>query len=1150
MIRTYPHLRGVVMENQDTKPELPVHMILGANLYTKIKMKEVPRVGNSGEPVVERTKFGWTLTSAGAEVNDHIYLTHSTCSDYDRLCRLDVLGIEDKPDGDQYMVYEEFKEQLRRDPEGWYETGLLWKLGHKQLNDNKEASIGRFNNLTSKLKRDPKLLEDYDQKIQDQLAEGIVEIAPEEPDGVQFYLPHKPIVKETCESTKLRIVYDASAKQDPNSASLNDCLEPGPPLQKRLWNILLRSRLRPIVITGDIRQEFLQIRIRKEFRDLLRFHWIKDKSSLDYHVLRFTRAVFGVNQSPFLLGGTIDTHLDNYSEDLPEIVEEIKENLYVDDIISGGDNDHEVGELKKLLIEIFKAAGFHLHKWNSNIKHLEQSCSEDDVEADQTYAKQQMNVKKNDAAILGVAWNKEEDSIKVKFPEKSTGNTKRGVLQYLAAVYDPLGLVSPILLKAKMLYREICDQKVGWDRQLEGDLKTCWTTWKRHLPKVIRVPRPISPIQAKIERVVLHAFADASKDGVSAVLYAVVQQGGEINQGLLASKSRLSKKNLTIPRLELVAAHMAANILENSSHALKMFPLAKSVAWSDSTVVLYWIKGNCQYKQFVSNRVNKIKSQPEMVWRHVSTKENPADIGSRGCSGDQLGEQWLQGPAWLKDEEQWPTDITAAPSKESEIEATQIRETVATTVEVDDSKVNTLIYKYSFWKTMRVTGWIRRFIRNCKAKHKDQKKTGPLTTQETEQSKLCWIKKVQSEFEKDEKFQEDKERLNLQKDHRGVYVCVGRIEGEFPIYLPSKSILTEKLVQDAHIRTLHGGAGFSITELRRTYWIPRLRKIVKGVIHRCYGCKRFTAQMLPRPSPGNLPPDRTIGSRPFQVIGLDFAGPFLCTKGRRTKSPCKTYILLYACSLTRAVYLDLLLDQSFEEFLTSLKEFIARRGSQRRFIQIIFPVHAAAKWIKRAWNEERLQDYLAKMEIMWQFNLSRAPWWGGQFERLVGLVKQTLFKVMGKSYLSTKELKSLLMDVETTLNNRPLGYIEDDIQQVILTPNVMMFGQPVIVPDIEDTEEDENLDLKKRYKHLKACKDRVWRRWSEEYLKQLRERHNMKHKSKELTLKDGDVVIIKGDEKNRKYWKLGIVTKLIKGRDGAVRAVRLRAGKSFLERAV
>ncbi|XP_057310242.1 uncharacterized protein LOC130648223 [Hydractinia symbiolongicarpus] len=190
------------------------------------------------------------------------------------------------------------------------------------------------------------------------------------------------------------------------------------------------------------------------------------------------------------------------------------------------------------------------------------------------------------------------------------------------------------------------------------------------------------------------------------------------------------------------------------------------------------------------------------------------------------------------------------------------------------------------------------------------------------------------------------------------------------------------------------------------------------------------------------------------------------------------------------------------------------------------------------------------MDITWQFNLSRAPWWRGQFERFVGLVKQTLFKFMGKSYLLTKELKSLLMDVETTLNNCPFGYIEDELQQVILTPNVMMFGQPVIVPDIEETEEDENPDLKKRYNHLKACKDRVWRRWSEEYLKQLQERHNMKHKSKELTLKDGDVVIIKSDEKNQKYWKLGFVTKLIKGRDGAVRTVRVHAGKSFWERAV
>ena len=100
-----------------------------------------------------------------------------------------------------------------------------------------------------------------------------------------------------------------------------------------------------------------------------------------------------------------------------------------------------------------------------------------------------------------------------------------------------------------------------------------------------------------------------------------------------------------------------------------------------------------------------------------------------------------------------------------------------------------------------------------------------------------------------------------------------------------------------------------------------------------------------------------------------------------------------------------------------------------------------------------MHDFLAKQNIKWQFNLSRAPWWGGQFERIVGLMKQTLYKVMGKAKPRLKELKSLLLEVETTLNNRPLGYVEDDVQSVILTPNVM-FDYPINVPEGEDMDDN------------------------------------------------------------------------------------------------
>ena len=210
---------------------------------------------------------------------------------------------------------------------------------------------------------------------------------------------------------------------------------------------------------------------------------------------------------------------------------------------------------------------------------------------------------------------------------------------------------------------------------------------------------------------------------------------------------------------------------------------------------------------------------------------------------------------------------------------------------------------------------------------------------------------------------------------------------------------------------------------------------------------------------------------------------------------------------------------------------------------------AAAKWIRQIMNEEKVQDYLAHQCIKWQFNLSRAPWWGGQFERLIGVVKQAFYKAIGKAWLTFSELEEVLLDVEIAVNNRPLTYVEDDVQLPLLTPNTMLHGQSNLLPEA-DVEGIEDLPLRRRAKYLRRCKNVLWSRWTGEYVRSLRERHNLKHKTKQLTLKVGDVVLIQSEERNRGKWNLGIVVKLIIGRDGVVRAVKLRAGKSYLERAV
>ena len=348
----------------------------------------------------------------------------------------------------------------------------------------------------------------------------------------------------------------------------------------------------------------------------------------------------------------------------------------------------------------------------------------------------------------------------------------------------------------------------------------------------------------------------------------------------------------------------------------------------------------------------------------------------------------------------------------------------------------------------------------------------------------------------------------------------GRIMGEYPVYLPDNHPFTAKLVFNAHLLTLHGGVGLTMAKVRVKYRVLRLRRLVKKLRGSCHGCKRFRARAYQAPPPGNLPKTWTQGSRPFQVIGVDFAGPIRYTSRAKTES--KAYLALYACSLTRAVHLDLLKSLETSEYIGSLKRFIAQRGRP----EIIYSDNgstfkAADKWLKKVQQDERFHDLLAGLTIKWQFNLSRAPWWGGQLERLIGLFKAAFYKTIGKRTLRWAELE-VVFHVEVALNNCPLTYLDEDIQLPVLTPNATLHIDCNHLPELQPHHLPEK-NLRKRAKFLLKCKEVMWKQWTAEYVRSLQESHRWAGGKQTCHPQVGDVV--KG---------------LIKGRDGIIRAASLK----------
>ena len=213
------------------------------------------------------------------------------------------------------------------------------------------------------------------------------------------------------------------------------------------------------------------------------------------------------------------------------------------------------------------------------------------------------------------------------------------------------------------------------------------------------------------------------------------------------------------------------------------------------------------------------------------------------------------------------------------------------------------------------------------------------------------IKREQNLYSNTENLEIRRQQLNRKMNQEGIYKCHGQMQGDYTVFIPNKSLPAEKLAEEAHLQTIHGGVTLTMTRIRGQYWIPTLRQLVKRIIKSCYGCKRFNISHYPKPSQGLTSTDRTRQDLPFSVIGTDYAGPFICnTKGKRY---IKVYLLLFTCSLTRAVHLEILSNQTTQEFMQALKRLIIRRGRPK----VIYSDNAktfekASKWIKRVYKDE------------------------------------------------------------------------------------------------------------------------------------------------------------------------------------------------------
>jgi hypothetical protein len=276
----------------------------------------------------------------------------------------------------------------------------------------------------------------------------------------------------------------------------------------------------------------------------------------------------------------------------------------------------DLQKFKTEATEILEGGKLPVHKWESNVLSIESANMP------------------NPGKILGHVWNKTEHTLKVQVHENEDGKlTKRVIRSRLGRVYDHyLGIISPTMIEGKRIYRDSCEEEKSWNTEISPALTKQWNNWTKQL-RDIEVPRSLVPA-GEIKAIDLHLFIDASALACSTVAIAVVEQHCTKSKGILVSKSRLSKQNTSIPRLELVSGHMGTNFARNLTRAQKRLPIRLVVIWMDSLVSLFWILNRGKpWKTFVSNRVKKMAEITEEVriqWKYCPTRSNVADLGSRG----------------------------------------------------------------------------------------------------------------------------------------------------------------------------------------------------------------------------------------------------------------------------------------------------------------------------------------------------------------------------------------------------------------------------------------------------------------------------------------------------------------------------------------
>ena len=744
-IAKWEYLQEVKLDST-TQDNMHVGILIGNNVPKATEPLKVINSQHDG-PYACHTPIGWIVYgihkpanfTAGISVN-RITVQESIESQLVKLHNHDFQEslADDMPEKSMKdnMFLTNVEETIKLTDQGHYEIGLPLEDKEVTFPNNRVQAQVRAAHLRRKLSENQTFYTDYKTTINDMIKKGYAERVPEEEldgqPGRTWYIPHHGVCHP--KKNKLRVVYDCAASY--KGVSLNKELLQGPDLTSSLHGVIMRFRKEPIALMGDIEAMFHQVMIPRKDRDLLRFLWWQD-SSIERPIEEYRMCVhpFGATSSPaianFALKRTAETARSHYGH---EVIDTMLHNFYVDDCLRSVPTEAEAIRLVKDLKDVCRRGGFRLTKWLSNNREVLKTIPQED---------RVKNIRSLDLnrdplpaeRALGMRWKVESDTFGYSIDLQERPATRRGILSTVSSVYDPLGLIAPVILPAKHILQSLCQQKLGWDQPIPCGYLIRWQEWLKEITKlsefeVDRCLKPPHTVKAQ-----LHHFCDASEVGYGTVTYLrTVTEDDKVHCSLLMSKSRVAPlKKISIPRLELTSATVAVKVNQMIVREFDIGLPTETFYWTDSMTVLRYINNSsARFHTFVANRVAVIQdgSEPSQ-WRYVNTTSNPADECSRGLSVVNFlrNTRWTQGPDFLYGpESEWPknaADLDDADTELSDDPEVKQKITVASVhvAEESASTVDKLLEYHSSWyRLKRAVSWVLRVKKFLLQKVKDRRK--------------------------------------------------------------------------------------------------------------------------------------------------------------------------------------------------------------------------------------------------------------------------------------------------------------------------------------------------------------------------------------------------------------------------------------------